>query len=780
MEPPVFVGAPVPLTSFLARERERTEVGALLRQPGTRLLTLTGPGGAGKTRLALAVSGDLATGFRDGAAFVGLAPVRDPNLVLPTIAQALGIRESGAAALPDLARTLATRKLLLVLDNLEQVLGAAPLLADLLAACPGLTLLVTSRAPLRISGEQEYPVGPLAPPAPDARTRERIAASPAVQLFVARAAAVDPRFVLTDDNAQAVAAICARLDGLPLAIELAAARSKVLAPVHLLPRLARQLPLLTGGPRDAPDRLRTMSDAIAWSYDLLDPEQQALFPRMAVFVGGFTLEAAELVAGPGDEKDRNDANPLLLITTLVEHSLLRQDAPVGAEPRFNMLEPLREFAEDRLVASGDEALTRDRHAAYYLSFVDRARPHLIGPDQINWLQRVEVELPNLRRALAWLQDQHRIDEALHLLTALEWFWHRRGHYREARGYLRTLLAETDGAPTPTRARALVLESGLASWQGDFDQAKSVAEQALRMWDALGDELGRADALRELGSIAIEHRDFARVDACLEESVALSRKHGDQWGVAWVFGYIGVGAYARGDYDRATACFLEGVERTRVLGDVYIMAQMLGDAGHVAMVQEQLADAARLYGEALALHQRLEAFWDIGWCLAGFAGMAATLHRAETAALLFGAATGLFKRGNSPMRPSVQQHYDRILAPVRSTLGPAGWEAMGQTGAELTSEQAIALVDEVARLIQPLEPEPVERPRSEPDPGPDPLTPREREVLRLLVAGRSNPEIAAALFVSRATARTHVGRILAKLGVHSRTEAADYAHRHHLV
>ena len=444
---------PSPLTPLLGREREIAVVADLLRRDDVRLVTLTGPGGVGKTRLAVQVAHELEEALPDGATFVALAPLVDPGLVPSVVADALGLREAGDRPLVEhLTAFLRPKELLLVLDNLEHLLTAAPLVTRLLAACPGLTVLATSRELLRVAGEHAFLVPPLALPATAPGVApEELAAAGAVRLFVERARAATVDFALTEANAAAVVAICRALDGLPLAIELAAARANVLSPAAMLARMERRLPLLTGGARDQPARLRTMRATVAWSHDLLLPEEQALFRRLAVFAGGFDLDAAQTAANAADElfSDVLDG-----VVSLVDKSLLRRVGGPGDGPRFGMLATIREFGLERLAESGEEGAVRAAHAAHFRALAQRAEPALKGPDQRAWVDRLEREHDDLRGALRWFLGEGDAESALRVSGLLGYFWWIRGSLLEGRGWLGEALALDRGA-APSRTAGLV-------------------------------------------------------------------------------------------------------------------------------------------------------------------------------------------------------------------------------------------------------------------------------------------------------------------------------------
>jgi predicted ATPase len=609
----------VPLTPLLGREREEAAVTALLRrapQEGAgatvRLLTLTGPGGVGKTRLALQVAAGLREVFADGVVLVELAAVRDPSLLPSAIAQALGLHERGGQPLGEiLTASLHDKHLLLLLDSFEHLLEAAPLVADLLRVCEGLTVLVTSRAALRVRGEQEFSVPPLALPDPThLPPADALAQYPAVALFLRRTQAVLPAFALTPANAAAVAAICHRLDGLPLAIELAAARSKLLSPGALLARLEHRLQVLVGGPRDLPARQQTLRDTLAWSYELLDMAEQMLLRRLATFVGGCTLEAAEAVCSASGDLG---GGVLEGLAALVDKSLLRQDAQAdphagNLEPRVVMLETIREYAWERLTASGEAEALRRRHAAYFLALAESAEPALLGPDQAVWLARLESEHDNARAVLRWAVESAEFEHGLRLAGALWRFWQVRGHLSEGVRWLETLLARDEAGgrrvAAPVRARALKGAGVLAYRQGDYGQAATWLEESLALQRDLGNPEGIAAALNNLGLVAYDLGDYARAAALHAESLALRREVGDTWGSAISLNNLGLVARRQSDYGRARALFEESLALHRELGDEGGSTLALLNLGDVARIQGDHERALGLLEESLALTRQL--------------------------------------------------------------------------------------------------------------------------------------------------------------------------------
>jgi predicted ATPase/class 3 adenylate cyclase/uncharacterized protein HemY len=593
-------------TALVGREQDVAAVQEMLARDDVRLVTLTGPGGTGKTRLALQVGAELIDGFEDGVYFVALDFVFDPHLVAPTIAQTVGVREGeGAALVETLKEYLRTKHILLLLDNFEQIVAAAPLVADLLSACPRLKIVATSRTVLRLRGEHEYPVPPLVLPDPKhLPPAERLSQYAAVALFVERALAVKPDFAITNENAAAVAEICARLDGLPLAIELAAARIKLFPPPAMLARLQSRLSLLTGGGRELSSRQRTLRGAIDWGYNLLSAPEQNLFRRLAVFVGGCTLEAAAAVC---DADGDLGIDILDGVASLVDNSLLRQ-AGMGeqtGEPRFLMLETLREYGLECLTAGGEAADIRRHHAEHFLRLAEEAEPRLIGAEQAVWLDRLETEHGNLREALEWSKTAaDDVETGLRLAGALSRFWWVRGHLSEGRRWLETMLAGGGTAPAAVRAKALHAAANLALPHGDYERATALYEEALALRRELRDTRGIALSLYNLGNIAKDHGDYARASSLYQESLGLRRELGDPLEIAASLQNLGDIARYEGDYERATTLLEEALALRRTLRDKMGTAAALSNLGQVAQDRGDYAQASALLEESLALFREL--------------------------------------------------------------------------------------------------------------------------------------------------------------------------------
>jgi len=662
---------PAQITHFIGRQAQLAAVQQELTRSEpeneVRLLTLTGAGGTGKTRLGLEVAANLLDGFEDGAFFVELAPVSDPTFVMPTIAQTLGVREAeGRPLLESLKDYLRDKHTLLVLDNFEHVTEAAPVVSDLLTAAPRLQVLVTSRALLRVHGEHNHPVPPLALPDPDEWPPiEHLMQVEAVQLFAERARAVKADFAITGENGPAVAEICGRLDGLPLAIELAAARVRLLPPQKMLAQLGNRFRLLTGGARDLPARHQTLRGAIDWSYDLLDADEKTLFRRLAVFCCSCTLEAAEAVCnGSGDPSAGSGQAPLAgspprlpreysrsgVLTvagqaldvlnglgSLVDQSLLKP-SDVDGEPRFGMLETIREYALERLADSGEATVVRRRHANFFVALAEKAEPKLNGAEQMIWLNRLEMEHDNLRAALRWALEREGAcpepaegadaELGLKLAAALGSFWFMRGHWTEARRWLERALEKRGDASAPVRAKGLWM-AGL--WQEDSERAKPLLQESLALYRQLEDKRGIARALSGLGHVA---DDLEQATALHEQSLALFQELGDKWDLSNVLSSLGGDAWKQGDYGRAATLFEQSLILARETGNKWDIAARLRMLGNLALEQMDYKRAAALFEESLTLARELSNKEGIAGLLNSLGEMARLQGDYERAAALY--------------------------------------------------------------------------------------------------------------------------------------------------
>ena len=586
---------PAPLTPLIGREAEVTEVEALLRRAEVRFLTLSGPGGIGKTRLALQVAANCRSHFFNGVSLVSLASIYDPELVIPAIAHTFGLREAGEWPLLERLKThLAEQHLLLLLDNFEHVLPAAPDLTALLAACPSLKVFVTSRAVLHVRGEYTFPVPPLALPAQEVRVDEAAYhPSPAVALFVERAQAIKPNFQLSNANVRAIEQICTRLDGMPLAIELAAARSNVLPPQALLARLERRLPLLTSRTQDVPARQQTMRNTLAWSYDLLTPQEQRLFRRLAVFVGGWTLEAAEAVAGP-----QEGSNSVIDgIEALIDKSLVFPQTS-AEEARFSMWEVVREYAWECLVASGEAQSTQAAHAAYYLSLAETTEPRLTSAEQQQWLDYLARDQANLYAALRWLGEQGHTEEALRLGGALWWFWWIRGQVSEGRAFLDQALALQQESGRNVGARAFRAVGTLRALQGSLREAEALCREGLTLFRTQEDTHGIVTSLWLLAYVLTEQSQYALARPLIEEALTRSRRSQDSWGIAYSLELLAAIDFNQGAYSAGRSLAEESLALSRAGGDPAGITRSLWLCGLLAFVQDHLTEAQGLLVESL--------------------------------------------------------------------------------------------------------------------------------------------------------------------------------------
>jgi predicted ATPase/class 3 adenylate cyclase len=640
---------PVPATQFVGREDELADVAALLARDDVRLLTLTGPGGTGKTRLALQAVADASERFPHGVFWVPLAPLRDPGLVLDAASAALG-------ADADLAGHVADKRLLLLLDNFEHLVDAAPSLSELLTSCPNLQLVVTSRELLRLPGEQAYPVPTLEP-------------SDGETLFRARARAVNPAFPAGDG---AVSELCARLDNLPLAIELAAARTRVLTPVQLLERLGGRLDLLRAG-RGADPRQQTLRATIEWSHDLLDPDEQRLFARLAVFAGGCTLEAAEAVC----EAD------LETLESLVDKSLVR----TRDDGRFWMLETIRELARERLAASGEENVLRARHAEHFLAFAERADPEIRAASR-DWRDRLEREHDNLRAALDRFESVGENEAALRLAAALGAFWERSGHWPEARRRLEALLRATT-APTRARGRALNEAASLVVRAGDAEGGRLLAEEGLALHRALGEPAGVAESLANVGYAVAEQGDFDRARELFAESVELFRQVGDEHAVLWTTRSLAWSTVEIGDLAKARAIHEENLGRARALGNKEVEGTVLGALAMLALDEGRVEDALALLRENMPIVARLGGVPDTAVNLGRVAAALVDAGRDEAAVRLVACAAAVFDEIGGAV-PWVTQMNEETVATARSRLDADTFEAAWQHGRELRPDEGVEL------------------------------------------------------------------------------------------
>jgi predicted ATPase/DNA-binding CsgD family transcriptional regulator len=791
---------PSPLSPLIGRRQELAAAIALLHRSSTRLLTLTGPGGIGKTRLALEIAAELEADVDDGVVWVSLEPVRDPDAVMTTVAASIGI--TGVAVGDRLVRALRESRLLLVLDNFEHVVEAAPQVAELLEACPALQILITSRSRLRIRGERVLPVPPLSLAASRAEGLSPDASQPpspltlhseAVTLFMERAQALVPDIDVSEANAATVAEICLRLDGLPLAIELAAARVGHL-PLHtLLQRMDQRLPLLVDGARDLPVRLQTMRNAIAWSYDLLSPDEQTLFRCLAVFDGGFTLEAANEVA-EGTPSITHHPSPITqspdtldLIASLVDKSLVRHEPGAPGGPRYAMLETVREFAAERLAASGKTEAARQAHAAYFLALAEHEGLAGFFADGERRQDVLEDEQANMRVSLWWWVTSRQSEQLLAHVAALGGFWYIRLHLREGQEWLQRTLEEGDAAPSSARARALVWLALILFLRGDMQGAAECSREGLALCRTLGDTWSSANAssaktaaphgrsLRALteslahyvlGVATFHQGDPIGATACFDQgraaAEAIANLHLSSVIVAKHTRSLGIVAGERGELDQASHLYGEALGRYQAVDHEPGIRRVLGDLAYLFLQRGNYAEALERYKEIFAQERDGPPSLTIHDDLLGAAIAAAFLHRSESAVHCLAATEALGERlGLDTSIPSERSAWDRAVAATRRALGEATFAQAWAAGRALRPEQAIVEV-----LTFPSAPSSA--------PGQVTLSEREMEVLRLLVAGQTDRAIGEALFISHRTVEYHVSRILTKLGVSKRSGAVATA------
>jgi len=706
---------------LIGREEELRTLRRRLLQEGTDLLTITGPGGIGKTRLALQVAANLLDDFEDGVFFVSLASITNPDLVTATVTQALGLKAGeNQPGVELLKRSLREKQILLVLDNFEQVIAAAPLLSELLSAARGLKILVTSRAVLHLYGEQEFNVPPLAvPDLNDLPTLETLARLPAVALFVSRAQAVTGDFQLTSDNARVVAEICVRLEGIPLALELAAARIKLFAPHALLAELSHRLTLSVQKSADVSPRHQTLRNAVAWSYQLLEPDEQALFARLGVFVGGFTLEATDAVCA----EESTEVPMLEQLASLVDKSMLQHGRRENGQPRFSMLETLREYALEQLEALGQTRIARRQHWTYYLHLVETIEPRPKEPDLPAWMKQLEEEHDNIRAALQWTLEQNEVDAALRIAGAVWKLWQIHGHVEEGVEWMKTILARSQGYLSEARAKALWGAGWLGMVKGNLDQSREYFEEGAAISREVGNQRYLGLSLHGIGAVARGQGDFESSRAAFDESLPLFQALGNTEDIAWTFEHLGVTAMEQGDFDQAILDLSQALMLFQELQQNWACAEALTFLGHAALQQRDYALAQEKYEAALAIYQELEDrpnvatmnsyvgatlfnrgdheraiglykeslllardlkdYWGLTWGVERLAEVAERLGQLERAARLWGAADALRQVSGVSWHPGFHSYYtERRFASLKAKLGETRWAQLWAEGRDM--------------------------------------------------------------------------------------------------
>ena len=782
---------PTPLLPLVGRKQEMGAICALLQQPEVRLLTLTGPGGVGKTRLVLQVSAEVYSVFADGICFVSLVPICTTDLVLPTIAQALGLSvRPNHCVLTQVQTAIQDRHFLLILDNFEQIAAAAPQLKDLLAACPRLKILITSRTILGLLEEQEFYLTPLAlPDLAHLPTCENLSQIAAVSLFLQRVRTTYPDFELTNDNAYTIAQICVRLDGLPLALELAAARMKLFSPESLLARLDCRLSLLTGGPRDAPERQQTLRKTIEWSYDLLTKEEQRFFRCIAVCVGSCSLQAIEAINT--DMTGKQDKPLLDIVTSLLNQSLLQREAQASnQEQRFTMLETIREYALECLKNSGEKEKICQLHAEHYLALANTLELKVMGGEPPHWIEWIESEFENFRAAFNWFLYSRDAERALELSGALWAFW-LQSSTAEGLSWVKQGLECSQQSitkvQTNTRALAIHTAAMLGYYRSNWTQADMFADESLQLFQTTGNVYGIARVLITQGIGALLKSQYTVANAVASESIRVLQKMPYPWLSAEALLVLAYSFYFQGDYLQAYIEGKKGFKLSSQTGELYSMIRAIHAYALFAEAQGKSADVQAMYEKSMAVTRatiKVGALSPIAVCLVGLGAIAVLQKQYTWAASLWGKAKTLYRRrdGLSELEPQkwlviiLGTHllYPQGMETVYNHLGEQAFIAAWNEGQATVLEQLLVIPKLQKSVVK------LSSSKKVPTAYSDELTPREREVLRLLAQGLSSALIAEQLVIGLVTVNSHIRAIYSKLGVSSRSAATRFAIEHRLV